>query len=482
MVTRKSIPLETVLPTLSTNAMQAFCQDMDGMLGIAMTCAPAGATVGTLEEIKSSFAKCAAVYSVQSRGALEGRFNLVLDKAGLFLLSGVVVMLPQDTIKQQCKQGTLETARKLMDTLKEIGNLLVGSWDRIFRDQLCGHEHLLQTDTQIADPWENPKEFFSLELNASCIGIVWEITVEGHPPFKCAAVFPMLKSDPSQPASQPQTPAAEESPAPQTEQPKAAEPTPAKSEPAKPQPAKVTQAESAPQSAAKPDPVPASTPNDPQPTAEQAKASPQPAAQPQPEQTVQTDHPVYEAIQQMVRSGPTAVSPIDSQILSRPARSVMQTRMLWLSPNDSVETALQKMQQNHTRYALIEEQNRMQGILSRGDLNSAVSPYLKSPFEEYRRPLDEASLQIRVKWFMNRLVHIADPDMPLWKVMEIMCRHEVRALPVQDSGGAVLGLITVPDIFRTLIGTNNNEQLQAASQPAQTVPDNPVQHAQEETR
>lgn len=472
MVTRKSIPLETVLPTLSTNAMQAFCQDMDGMLGIAMTCAPAGATVGTLEEIKSSFAKCAAVYAVQSRGALEGRFHLVLDKAGLFLLSGVVVMLPQDTIKQQCKQGTLDTARKLMDTLKEIGNLLVGSWDRIFRDQMCGHEHLLQSDTLIADPWENPKELFGLELNAPCIGIVWEITVEGHPPFKCAAVFPMLKSDPSQPAPQPQAPPAEESPAPQTEQPKAAEPGPARSEPVKPQPA-----EPAPQPSAEPDPVPART--DPQPTAEQAKASPQAAAQPRPEQT---DHPVYEAIQQMVRSGQTAVSPIDSQILSRPAQSVMQTRILWLSPNDSVETALQKMQQNHTRYALIEEQNRMQGILSRGDLNSAVSPYLKSPFEEYRRPLDEASLQIRVKWFMSRLVHIADPDMPLWKIMEIMCRHEIRALPVQDAGGAVLGLITVPDIFGALIGSNNKDQSQVAPQAAMAAPDNQVQHTQEETR
>jgi tRNA nucleotidyltransferase (CCA-adding enzyme) len=129
----------------------------------------------------------------------------------------------------------------------------------------------------------------------------------------------------------------------------------------------------------------------------------------------------------------------------------MNTKPLWLSPNDSVETALQRMQQNAARYALIEEKDQMVGILSQSDLNAAISPYLRAPFEEYRRPLDEASLQIRIKWFMSRPVRTITPDTPLWKVMDTMYRYQIRALPVQDAAGSVIGLITVMEIFHALL-------------------------------
>jgi CBS domain-containing protein len=474
MKTQTPVSLENVLPTLSTSAMQAFCQDMDGMLGIPMSCAPSGAVVAHLEELKSSFAKCAAVYSIQSSGILDKCFWLMLDRAGLFVLSGLVVMLPQDTIKQQSKQGTLDNALKLMDTVKEIGNLLVGSWDRIFREQLIGHKHLLQSGTQIADPWANPKDIYGIDASAPCLGIVWEITVQEYPPFKCAVVFGDLKAGPAEPAPQPTPSAEEKTPAPQPEQKKTAEPASVKSKPAP----------------AEPEPAqPASPPvSDPTPAPTAAQPAPAPAAQtPDPSPTGSTgsepvnpsSHPVYDAIVQMTRSGCSSLS-ADPQILSRPAKFVMQNRLLWLSPNDPVETALQRMQQNGTRYALVEEQGRLAGILSRGDLNAAVSPYLKSPFEAYRRPLDEASLQIRVKWFMSRLVHVADPDMPLWKIMETMYRHEIRALPVQNAGGVVLGLVTVPDIFRILLGAEMNVPSSVGPQSAQPAPEQQVQPAQEE--
>lgn len=448
--------LENTLPTLSTNAMQAFCEDLDSMLGITMSCAPAAAVFTRLDELKSSFAKCTAVYSVQPEGILNQCFYLMLDKIGLFALSGLVVMLPQATIRQQCKQGTLDSALKLMDTVKEIGNLLVGSWDRIFREQLNGHKHLLQTGTHIADPWPSPKDVFGMETDSLCLAMVWEITVPNYPTFKCAAVFGDLKAASSEPDS-PQPPsAAEEAPVPQAAQNDAIEPVKSESD-------------------SQPDPASASpTTQVSDEPAIQATESHQ-ALPAESEPVNASAHPVYDAIVQMTQSGcpnPSAAL----QILNRPAKLVMNRRPLWLFLNDSVETALQRMQQNNTRYALIEEQGQLAGILSRGDLNAAVSPYLKPAFEAYRRPLDEASLQIRIKWFMSRLVHIADPEMPVWKMMEIMCRYEIRALPVQDSSGSVLGLVTIPDIFRLFIRTDAGPEDAASSQEIQTAVE-PIQPA-----
>lgn len=459
MASQTATSLENTLPTLSTNAMLAFCDDLDSMLSITMSCAPAAAVFTRLDELKSSFAKYAAVYSVQPKGILNQCFHLMLDRTGLFALSGLVVMLPEATIKQQCKQGTLDSALKLMDTVKEIGNLLVGSWDRIFREQLNGHKHLLQTGTRIADPWPSPKDVFGMESDSPCLAMVWEINVPDYPAFKCAAVFGDLKAASSESDSPQPTSASEEATVPQAEQKNTIEPAKSESD-AQSDPAAIP-----PATHVSEDPAIQTT-------------EPHQALSGKSEPVNASAHPVYDAIVQITQSGCPNPS-VSSQILNRPAKSVMNRHPLWLFLNDSVETALQRMQQNNTRYALIEEQGQLVGILSRGDLNAAVSPYLKPAFDAYRRPLDEATLQIRIKWFMSRLMHIADPEMPVWKMMETMCRHEIRALPVQDSSGSVLGLVTVPDIFGLFIRTDAGSDGSLCPQPIQTSV-KPIQPAQEE--
>ncbi|HOQ05994.1 MAG TPA: CBS domain-containing protein [Anaerohalosphaeraceae bacterium] len=419
--TAQTIPLETLVPQVSTVSMQTFCEDMDGMLGISIGCALCQAVPGTVDKLKVFFPKFAAVYSVRAEGSLSGRFDLLLDKNALFLLSGTIVMLPADKIKEQCKQGTLEQALKLSDTVKEIGNLIVGAWDRMFREQLPGHKHLLQTNTQILNPWDKPSEVFGFKEDTTCLLIVWEMTVGDYPPFHGAAVFPAALFEPPK-----------EEPAPE----EALAQTPSES---------ASTPETAP---AQPEPAASQPPQ----TSEPAAAA---SATPENLQTSES-HPVWNAIQQLVQFNPNGdvpSAPLDAAVLNCPARIFMNPKPLWLSPNDSVETALQRMQQSNARYALVEEKDQLAGILSRGDVNAALSPYLRSPFEEYRRPLDEASLQIRIRWFMSRPVHTASPDTPLWKIMETMCRHQIRAVPIQDAGGTVAGLVTVTEIFQTLLKT-----------------------------
>ena len=49
----------------------------------------------------------------------------------------------------------------------------------------------------------------------------------------------------------------------------------------------------------------------------------------------------------------------------------------------------------------------LEGLVSKSDLAGAASPYLRPEFAKWRWPLDDATLQIKVKWIMSRP---ADPQ------------------------------------------------------------------------
>ncbi len=460
--------IETVLPSLSTESTKAFCEDLDGMLGIALSSSQSAAGLGAFKELESDFSALTAVYSVQSKGVLQGSFYLLLDKPGIFILSGLIVMLPEDKIKEQSRRGTLDEAQKLIDSIRETGNLMIGSWDRVYRERMTGHEHFLQIDTKLFSAWKQAEESLGLAPENTCLRVLWDITVPDLPSFRCAAVFPDSLFGPQ--AAEPQTEEPAPPPAETTEQ--SPPPPPAETEP---------------------QPEPEQPPAGPAPQAKEEPEAKDPQVEKQdsvPEEPKPEDRPVTEAIRELIdsekESSPAvsrAEEGLDCRILDRPARSVMTTDLLWLDSNTSVETALQQMQSHNTRCALVEEEHRLGGILTRSDLNEAVSPYLKPVFSLYRRPLDDASLQIRIKWFMSRPVHTISPDSPLWKAMEMMCRHDIRALPVQDKEGQVLGLITGSGIFQDLIkqaetGRTQPDCNKSESKPEQrTVP--PEEHKDE---
>ena len=137
---------------LTDTAFDSFCEDIAGMFGIELKCERRQASLETVQSLNTHFKKLAAVHVVQGRGALDGQFQLMFDQGGLFILSGVVVMLPQSRILEEVKRGTTESVEHLKDSAQEVGNLLVGSWDRVFRAGCRGHQHFLKAATSIGKP------------------------------------------------------------------------------------------------------------------------------------------------------------------------------------------------------------------------------------------------------------------------------------------------------------------------------------------
>ena len=63
-----------------------------------------------------------------------------------------------------------------------------------------------------------------------------------------------------------------------------------------------------------------------------------------------------------------------------------------------------------------------------------LNPYIGPVFAKWRWPLDDATLQIKVKC---RPIHTISLQTPLAAIMSSMCRFRVRALPVADQQGKV---------------------------------------------
>lgn len=557
--------------------MDTFCEDISSMFGVPMDTDQEEAATLTVKGIKKNYKRLAAVYSVKTEGVLDGSFHLIFDKEGMFTLAGLIVMQPEARIQENRTGGTAAEATDLSDAIGEVGNLLIGSWDRMFREEMEGHGHFVQSKTYIGNVCGDSDEALGLSDTEEFFFVPFEMTVGSYPAFSCGAIFPMgvfgsdARADgetepqdqaedsaeadgPAQPEQAPKEQAKAQAPQAQAEgeaAPQAAATSEAatgsEAEPAgepqeteeapteeaagkaeqatadaaatdaaqqsgepvqeatsdeeqesaqgqgEPGAAAAAQKESEPaeeaasaeESHAAPEEDEVEVLEDPDDVAdaqaevdqeaEKAAADESPAGQESPQDKVaegagddsdkQTagasesiEEPVAapqglisETIQKMSRS--PAVLPGEQPIVSlrTQAVDVMCTEIAWGSADDTVEQALTKMQQYDAGYMLIGKDGKIEGMVSKSDLAGAVSPYLRPAFAKWRRPLDDATLQLKIKWVMTRPVRTVTPDTTLAKVMEQMCRSGGRCLPVIDKQGQALGLITVFDIFKTLL-------------------------------
>ena len=108
------------------------------------------------------------------------------------------------------------------------------------------------------------------------------------------------------------------------------------------------------------------------------------------------------------------------------------------------------MKQQHASYIMIGADGVLEGIVSKSDLTGAISPYLRPIFAKWRRPSDDATLQIKIKWIMSKLVRTIKPQASVAAVIEDMCKFGGGCLPVVDQQGKVQGLVTAFDIFKVL--------------------------------
>ncbi len=582
--------IESQIIELAEKSFKTFCGDISDMFGMDMDCNRQEVKHETVDDLQMRFENLAVVYSVKYESAkdlLDGTFQMLFDRKGLFILAGVVAMQPGEMILEDITTGSLKKAEKASNVLNEVGTALVGSWDRVFRKGLDDHGRFVLTDTFIGNPWDKAEEKIGLNSDEELVFVPYDMTICPYPTFKCCAIFPRAIFAAASESGTEQSPPAEESAAAEQPQPEAQEttgpeegaaaeqpqpqaqetaesgegaaadqpqqqaqettepgegtapeqPQSEAQEPAEsgegaaaeqPQPEAQETAETEGSAAAEQpqqqaqetaEPGESAAAGQPQPQAQEAAETegsaaagqPQPQAQeaaehedgaaadqPQPgavetaepeeiaaeqepeaavgqepsdvegetatisETDIAQERPISDAIKKMARSatvlpGESAPSAMAEEpgskdaLLTVYAKDIMQKEVVWAKPDDTVQQALSMMQQHNTGYIMVGRDNVPEGIVSNSDLNGALSPYLRNIFAKWRRPLDDATLQIKVKWIMSKPTCTISLQTSLVKIMENMCRTEKKCLPVLDDKGKVRGMVTVFDIFRALI-------------------------------
>lgn len=391
------------LTELSEESFKTFCDDIAGMFGVNIECnrlQPVGGE--TSENLKQHLKEPVSVHCVKAEGALESIFHLVLDRDGLFTLAGVISMHSEQMILENIKSGTLEKARDMSGVLTEVGQALVGAWDRVFHKGLDGHNNFVQTNVCIGNLWSESDKI-SLSGKEELVLVGYQITINPYPSFKCGVIFPKeLFTD---------------APGPENKQAASAETK--------------TVAE------------------------EQTNQAEEIASQ-----TTLSDknesEPISETIRKMVQDSSVTAPNSTDTISTICAKDIMQKDIPWCTADDSVQQAATKMQQHNADYIMIGQGGVLEGIVSKSDIRGATSPYLRPEFAKWRRPLDDATLQIKVKWIMSKPVHTIRAETSLAAIMENMCRLGLRFLPVVDYQGKVEGGVTVFDIFKALLKSSPN--------------------------
>lgn len=111
----------------------------------------------------------------------------------------------------------------------------------------------------------------------------------------------------------------------------------------------------------------------------------------------------------------------------------MRKEIISLSPNETLETAISKMQEEGVNFLVIAEGDVLRGVLTDGDILSAI----------YKRKTPPS--EIKVSEVMSSSLLTIKPTDTLVKALEMMVENKIRRLPVVENDKLV-GLISLTDI------------------------------------
>lgn len=126
----------------------------------------------------------------------------------------------------------------------------------------------------------------------------------------------------------------------------------------------------------------------------------------------------------------------------------MTKHPITVTPDATLDEAAGLMKKHHFRRLPVVEDGKLVGFFSDRDL-MRVSPSPATTLSRYeiRSLLDK----IKVSEIMQKKVLTVSEDATIEEAALIMCNEKVGGLPVVSSVGAVVGIITETDIFKTFV-------------------------------
>ena len=135
----------------------------------------------------------------------------------------------------------------------------------------------------------------------------------------------------------------------------------------------------------------------------------------------------------------------------------MHREVITVAPNETIANTCGLMDEHRIRrIPVIDQDNKLLGIISKEDLKKALPSAVDASLDETSRALAN---QVKVETFMTRTPITVAPTDTLEKVAAIMRKHKIGGIPVIEEDFLV-GIITDSDIFNAfeeVLGGQNKD-------------------------
>jgi CBS domain-containing protein len=147
-------------------------------------------------------------------------------------------------------------------------------------------------------------------------------------------------------------------------------------------------------------------------------------------------------------------------------KDVMSKNVITISPEESINDAIEKMAKNNISGLIVVDNNKVIGVISESD----VLKVLGSEFPEIKASANltfsillllEGGVKmiremkkigkLKVKDVMSKKVFFVKPEDTILEAARMMSKKDVRRLPVIDEDGKLVGVISRTDILRALV-------------------------------
>jgi CBS domain-containing protein len=129
-------------------------------------------------------------------------------------------------------------------------------------------------------------------------------------------------------------------------------------------------------------------------------------------------------------------------------RDIMSSPAVTAPPTMKIPAAIALMRHYSIRHLPVVENNRLIGIVSRGDLREA-STTAATNANSYETNFMLS--QLTLNRIMTRKVFTVTPDAFILHAAELLTEHKIAGLPVVERDGSVIGVITDSDLLHLLV-------------------------------
>ena len=145
---------------------------------------------------------------------------------------------------------------------------------------------------------------------------------------------------------------------------------------------------------------------------------------------------------------------------SRTVRDIMTKRIISLTPQDEFFLAIDIMQEKEIRHMpIIDEQGRMQGIISDRDIlrnlhyagRRPLKPQKKFRDHLFRSAPDFINLMMPLETIMTTKVNYVPPETSAYTAAKKLRKSKISCLPVVDSQNNLMGIVTTTDLMKALL-------------------------------